>query len=658
MITRITKENRAKYVQFFAKAAEALKDSGFGEDFSITTLEEYFQHIEQLAILEPSFVRLPLDEEVFEIDLNTRQINIPASFKKSGLGIQGDHLAETIYFKVDRYFDITDLATTFIVIQWETPNGIKMASPACFTDVSSENGKLIFGWGITKTMTEQKGTLKFSVAFLDGEQIIESLTSKEEELNISGLTYRLGTLTSSINVNQGLDIYSNQKVIFENSIEALKSRIKNSPIVGKIENAVTAAILGIEDNVTKYFDWKETKVFADIRKDLVTIKDKKAEGREDNGLTMIAVSENGAGIVSYEFFKDGKDDPIVKGQGAMRYVKVDYPKSRKIDAPIYFIDKTGMQESWRYFDENNDKWEDENDDTQVNPYLYERVAFCNIEEPGTYYAKVTLVEGKAVSVLDTREDLGVVAIIPAPTEIDNVSITSITDIFTEKPVEISSNIVLKVEEGETPYGEFKYQWCKRTYDENDSPIDTPIEGANSDKYAAVEIGNYVLHVSNWWNNAETDTKVSNNVIKIYLSAIKPEEVKLTATNPTATDNTNGAEVTSVGDDLNVTFKDIHQQEANQYVEWMISDNGLEDNNDISSGDWRWVYVLDEDGNPTEEHYRNNTLKALEPGDYKAIVVNYITDNNKQETDTSEEITATDTSWKDRIVRVYASTSNN
>ena len=91
---------------------------------------------------------------------------------------------------------------------------------------------------------------------------------------------------------------------------------------------------------------------------------------------------------------------------------------------------------------------------------------------------------------------------------------------------------------------------------------------------------------------------------------------------------------------------------------MISDNGLEDNNDISSGDWRWVYVLDEDGNPTEEHYRNNTLKALEPGDYKAIVVNYITDNNKQETDTSEEITATDTSWKDRIVRVYASTSNN
>ena len=72
MITRITKENRAKYVRLFAKATEALKASNsasYPADFSISSLEEDFQNIEPLFEVSPQYARLPLDEETFDIDL-------------------------------------------------------------------------------------------------------------------------------------------------------------------------------------------------------------------------------------------------------------------------------------------------------------------------------------------------------------------------------------------------------------------------------------------------------------------------------------------------------------------------------------------------------------------------------------------------------------
>ena len=45
MITRITKENREKYVKLFAKATEALEKSGVTLVDPITNLELYFNNI-------------------------------------------------------------------------------------------------------------------------------------------------------------------------------------------------------------------------------------------------------------------------------------------------------------------------------------------------------------------------------------------------------------------------------------------------------------------------------------------------------------------------------------------------------------------------------------------------------------------------------------
>lgn len=644
MITRITKENRAKYVRLFAKATEALKASNsasYPADFSISSLEEYFQNIEPLFEVSPQYARLPLDEETFDIDLNTRQITIPASFKKSGLGVQGDDLAETVYFKVDRFFDMTDLSNDniFIVIQWEAPNGKKMASPAYFKEVTSETDKLIFGWAITKSMTAMPGTLKFSVAFIDGEVV----NTENDELDIEGLSYRLGTLTSTININSGLNIASNNKISFEDRLEALKNRIKNTPVLGGfIEGIIDAAtILNY-----KGFAWNERKVYENIFTDLMD--DPSKEGVE-TGIPMLAVSPN-AGLISYEFYKEGVESPVLQGPGAIRYVPVTYLENEKFPEAVYFI-KEG-QDDFRYFEEGKDTWmiyADDEGTEVINPLLYEKIAFLPIEGPGTYYAKVTNREGKNINILDTRDYKGLVgvAVIPAPTEINAVVISSETDVFSEEvPVVLESEITFQ---DETVYQDLEYQWCKRLVDEDGKVVDAPIEGAKSATHEAVEIGDYVLKVINHWNKADSAPVTSGNVIRVYLKALKPEIISFKPETVLGLELTHNADIAAIGTKLKVEYTPIEQEQAVQYVHWMISDS----DDDATEADWRLVTKKEKDaeGNEIEVPVEGIELIPEVEGDYKAVVYNVITETNQEHTSTDENLE--ENAWSGKIIRVVA-----
>ena len=90
----------------------------------ISSLNEYFQHIEDLAALaigngrsgsDPYFLRVPVDEPYFEINANTRVISVPAALRQ--VGVIGDKFAEIVFFKIDRYFDAIDLDTRQIYIE-------------------------------------------------------------------------------------------------------------------------------------------------------------------------------------------------------------------------------------------------------------------------------------------------------------------------------------------------------------------------------------------------------------------------------------------------------------------------------------------------------------------------------------------------------------
>ena len=218
MITYIDAKNASKYHLLFNKASLALgEEEGF-----ISTLDQYYSHLEELAALDnpnngkQSFLRLPLDEDVFEIDANARTITVPASFAKNGVSVQGDEVAEVLYFTIDRYFDTTDLATTDmnIVIQWETKDKSGL-STNFGKDVESVPGKILFGWPISSELTAAAGSIKFAVRFFKGDTF---------------LTYSFSTLPAEVSIKSTLNHDVLHADVILDSASLIKERISQSGI--------------------------------------------------------------------------------------------------------------------------------------------------------------------------------------------------------------------------------------------------------------------------------------------------------------------------------------------------------------------------------------------------------------------------------------------
>ena len=53
----------------------------------VDNLDAFYGSIEEIAAVDPKFLRLPLDEPLFDIDANTRKITVPAEFKANGVSV-------------------------------------------------------------------------------------------------------------------------------------------------------------------------------------------------------------------------------------------------------------------------------------------------------------------------------------------------------------------------------------------------------------------------------------------------------------------------------------------------------------------------------------------------------------------------------------------
>lgn len=208
MISKVTEKNRDLISARMAEINKALQAAN--SDIRISNLAEYYANIVEISKLAtdfgPSghkapyrFLLMPLDEPLFEIDANKRTISVPQVFSKNGIGVRGDHKAEILYFKIDKYFDYKDLfQVDSIIINWQfrPANASRNAefpinpSIALAPDDSYEDGHIVFGWVITNEMTPSKGTLNFSVSFVmkTGDQY----------------NYLLSTQVASVNVNDTL----------------------------------------------------------------------------------------------------------------------------------------------------------------------------------------------------------------------------------------------------------------------------------------------------------------------------------------------------------------------------------------------------------------------------------------------------------------------
>lgn len=188
MITKITPENTTKYKALFEKVSEILN-----LEPAISTLDEYFQHLNEISLKDPSLIILPLDEEKFFIDGNSRKITVPQAFTKNGVGVQGDHYAEYIYFEIDRYFENIDFGSPSIiaVVEFIDANQQKHFTKAWIKYTDEKSSKVTIGWPITQDVTSKAGSIKFSVRLFE----------------LEGNSYKrsFGTLIGQLVVNPSLD---------------------------------------------------------------------------------------------------------------------------------------------------------------------------------------------------------------------------------------------------------------------------------------------------------------------------------------------------------------------------------------------------------------------------------------------------------------------
>lgn len=249
------------YIKHVDEKGEWLYHEDFDPMHKITTLEEYFSWLKSITELSPAnkkYTVLPLDEPHFTIDTDSRAISIPAAFKKNGIAVQGDDLAETVYFKVDRYYDYMDLNNCDIYIQWEAPKNpkdpkgdvIKGLSAAELRDIESEPGKLIFDWTISKAITQNPGTLKFSVRFFQWENK-ENAENDGEKI----LGYSLSTLTASVSIQTGMNFdLEVDPPALDDAGKRIVSRLKNSIIAGGYAAAMPIFEKNLDDTVSYDLD--------------------------------------------------------------------------------------------------------------------------------------------------------------------------------------------------------------------------------------------------------------------------------------------------------------------------------------------------------------------------------------------------------------------
>lgn len=237
----ITKSDAA-HLELFTKANNILSENGILQGGAqITNVDDYFTYIEDLKNLiessentddavDPIFLILPADEPLFEIDANSRKITVPSKFVANGIGVQGDEVAEVIYFSIDRYFDIQDLYNKEIYIQWEAPlkagatgGGDQGLSLTINKSLSFDPGKVVFGWPIGEEITSIPGQVKFSVRFYE-----RGLDSQGKPI----LTYSFSTLTSTVKITEGLDFdITNENNITQKIIDKkalIYNNLKNS----------------------------------------------------------------------------------------------------------------------------------------------------------------------------------------------------------------------------------------------------------------------------------------------------------------------------------------------------------------------------------------------------------------------------------------------
>ena len=485
-----------KYLQD-AKGEYILDDEGNKIKAPISSLQEYFSYIQELSSLDMTYTVLPLDEEPFIIDANTRQITVPEAFKTNGISVQGDEISEIVYFRIDRFYDATDLGLKKIYIEWTAPNGDKGVSVPCVVDLDSEPNFIIFGWPLSSAITKMPGQVTFAVRFYTIDE-----TSQK-------IDYSFATLTQAVQVKESLSYdLTNLKsngIAIDNALNLIKGRFENTTPSGSTTTAKEPIFsmnmdadphkvgdIFVEENVEG--GTAVTYVSADL-------------GVDQDGFTtqsfdaQVSAFSADAGTITYVAQKLDFDNKTVTEFSAD-------PEVRMIET----LDETRVEGKLYYYAEVNDKGV-----TAYKLYKYdldEEAIIANLGKVQPIYEKVfaILVDGIGYYTVTATNRVrtahaktkSYTMVVPRP------ETPTIRTNLAKKDVFIGGQIYREGEtyeltlsvDGFTDRGKLTYQWCVMRPGETEF---TPIEGATSSDLA---IEGYVSYTNETTEDAEGNPVVT------------------------------------------------------------------------------------------------------------------------------------------------------
>lgn len=528
MIVAINKENSDKYRKLFADSYEYLKgleNSPVDPNKDrFNSLTEYYGHMADFFNNRKyKYVMLPLDEETFNIDLNTRTINVPASFSKCA-SVQSDQLAETIVFVVDRYFDHMDLANVSIFVQWTIPenkkDGIEEyhgATPVEMIDLESDPDKIKFAWPLNYTITEHPGTVRFSVRFVRVDEDNKVL-------------YSLNTIDSSIVIKPALQPHLTDKANIESDIgREFQKAILNSVYS---DTGVSAPVMpefiepGSDITCKNMFEVGKLKI-ANLEDDTLSlyVQAYTADTSEvEYKWYYSADNDKYYDCEHYPITFDEDGEPVTYGSfGTINnytYIVCDPQPTVRVPHEIYYEEiGSAMKEYTGEIDEV----------TAATKILYERYSSFTVPEEigvtGNYYAAawgyVTDKSGKVVKTPYSRSSS--VCVIPGPSTIlfkANGDLTNgkVLRLNADEEYEETLSVQVVTDEYQPVVN---YVWRRSTASPEDviDPEFTALVDANEANLTVSEPGWYAVEVKSTLNR-ETKNKFSN-ICKVTKSPAPP-----------------------------------------------------------------------------------------------------------------------------------------
>lgn len=166
----------------------------------ITSKQDYLQNLHLIYNQNfPNYAQLDTDEVIYNIDVTSRTIAAPQF-----LGVAKDHRAETIYFKIPRFVDYVDLASTACIIYYINAKGESGIYIPQFYDIFTYHldNEMLIPWTLSGHVLKSEGAVQFSIRFFKTLlNVIPGVPTAEPQL-----VYDLHFLPATSKVLKGINI--------------------------------------------------------------------------------------------------------------------------------------------------------------------------------------------------------------------------------------------------------------------------------------------------------------------------------------------------------------------------------------------------------------------------------------------------------------------